>query len=378
MVARRTTALKESEEKYRIVVERAHNGIIILQGDVIVYNNHQFTELLGYEETEIIHRPVLQLVAPEKQSEVNEFLALCQKEESSTGNFETVFRHKDGRDINVEINSGSIKYKKELALLMFFHDIRMQKLLEEERMKTVKLESTRILAGGIAHDFNNLLAMIIGNVELALEDAAPGERMHKALVEAEKSGMKAVDLTRQFIMLSKGNAPIKKRVFIQDIIQHAVHSALQASRVTSYIHLAENLWPVDCDAMQIKQAIENVVINAAQAMSNNGELEVNAVNEELAADQIPNKSPGKYVCITIKDNGIGIPKEDLPKIFDPYFSTREDVTQKGLGLGLTVVHSIIKRHEGVIRVTSEPGVGTTVRLYLPASKNNLAGEKLID
>jgi PAS domain S-box-containing protein len=367
MVARRTTALKESEEKYRIVVERAHNGIIILQGDVIVFNNQQFTELLGYEESEIIHRPVLQLLAPGKQSEFNEFLALCRKEERSTGNFETIFRHKDGRDIHVAINSGSIRYRKEPALLMFFHDIRMQKLLEEERMKTAKLESTRILAGGIAHDFNNLLAMIIGNVELALEDAVPGEKMHKALVEAEKSGMKAVDLTRQFIMLSKGNTLVKKVVFIQDIIQNVVHSVLQGSGVTSYIHLAENLWPVDCDAVQIKQAIENVVINAVQAMPDNGVLEVNAENEELAADQIPNMKPGKYVCITIIDNGIGIPKKDLPKIFDPYFSTREDVTQKGLGLGLTVVHSIIKRHEGIIRVTSEPGTGTTVRIYLPSS-----------
>jgi signal transduction histidine kinase len=253
----------------------------------------------------------------------------------------------------------------------------MQKLLEEERMKTVKLESTRILAGGIAHDFNNLLAMIIGNVELAIEDAVPGESMHRALVAAEKSSMKAVDLTRQFIILSKGNAPIKKTVFIQDIIQDAVHSVLQGSRLTSYIHLAENLWPVDCDALQIKQAMENVVINAAQAMSNDGVLEVNAENEELAAGEIPNKNAGKYVCITIKDKGTGISKEDLPKIFDPYFSTREDVTQKGLGLGLTVVHSIIKRHEGIIRVTSEPGAGTTVRVYLPCSKNTPAAKKLI-
>lgn len=374
MVARRTTALKESEEKYRIVVERAHNGILILQGDVIVFNNHQFTELLGYDETEIINRPVLQLVVPEKQPEVNEFLALCRKEERPTGNFETILRHKDGRDIYVAINSGSIKYRKQPALLMFFHDIRMLKLLEEERMKTVKLESTRILAGGIAHDFNNLLAMIIGNVELALEDAAPGERMHKALVDAEKSGMKAVDLTRQFIMLSKGNSPTKKTVFIQGIIQDAVHFVLQGSRVTSYIHLAENLWPVDCDALQIKQAIENVVINAAQAMPNNGVLEVNAENEELTAGEIPNKSAGKYVCITIKDSGTGISKEDFPKIFDPYFSTREDVTQKGLGLGLTVVHSIIKRHEGIIQVTSKPGAGTTVRVCLPSSKNTPAGK----
>jgi signal transduction histidine kinase len=128
---------------------------------------------------------------------------------------------------------------------------------------------------------------------------------------------------------------------------------------------------VDCNAQHIKQAIENIVVNARQAMANEGVLEVKAENKELAAEQIPNKVAGKYVCISIKDNGVGIPTQELSKIFDPYFSTSENVTQKGLGLGLAVVHSIISRHKGIINVTSDVGVGTTVRICLPASKDKL-------
>ncbi|NIM10862.1 MAG: PAS domain S-box protein [Candidatus Aminicenantes bacterium] len=368
IVARRTTELRESGEKYRTVVERAHSGIAIVQDDVIVFKNTPFDNLLGYNEQDITDQPLIQFVAPKKQADVNTLLAQSGKEEKLAGTVETILRNKEGGNINVEVNYRSIQYRRQPALLMFFHDIRMQKQLEEERLKTARLESTRILARGIAHDFNNLLATILGNIELALGDVTSGHGIHKVLSGAEKSTLKAVDLIQQFIDLAKDDAPIKKTEFIQDIILDAVHSVLKGSGVTCHFDLPENLWPVDCSGSQIKQAIKNIVINSKQAMPDNGILELKAENKELAADQVPNKAPGKYVCIYIKDNGTGIPSEDLPKIFDPYFSTRPEVTQKGLGLGLSVVHSIIKKHNGIIQVTSEVGIGTTVRICLPASK----------
>jgi len=368
-VARRTTALRESEEKYRTVVERAHSGIAIIQDEGIAFNNTQFANLLGYGKTDITHQPLVQFVAAEKQSEFNDLLADSRNEKRLSGNFETILRHKEDQPIHVEISYGSIRYKKQPALLMFFHDIRMQKLLEEERMKTAKLESTRILAGGIAHDFNNLLTIILGNIELAIGDVNPGEgnQIWRALSDAEISGRKAADLVRQFITLSKGDAPIKKTEYMQPIIRDAVHSVLQGSNVSIHFDLPDDLWAVDCDTQQIKQSIENIVINAKQAMTADGVLEITAQNKELTPQQIPNKKAGKYVCITLKDNGVGIASEDLPRIFDPYFSTRDDVTQKGLGLGLSVVQSIISKHEGTIHVASEVNVGTTVRICLTAS-----------
>lgn len=367
IVARRTTELRESGEKYRTVVERAHSGIAIIQDDVIVFKNAPFDKLLGYDDQDITDQPLIQFVAPKKQADMNTLLALSRKEEKLAGTVETILRNKEGGSINVEVNYRSIQYRRQPALLMFFHDIRMQKLLEEERLKTARLESTRILARGIAHDFNNLLATILGNIELALGDVISGDGTHKVLSGAIQSTLKAVDLIRQFIDLAKDDVPIKKTEFIQGIIKDVVHSVLKGSGVTCRFDLPENLWPVDCNGSQIKQAIKNIVTNSKQAMPDNGMLEIKAVNEELAADQVPDKAPGKYVCIYIKDNGTGIPGEDLPRIFDPYFSTRPEVTLKGLGLGLSVVHSIIKKHDGIIQVTSEVGVGTTVRICLPAA-----------
>jgi PAS domain S-box-containing protein len=367
MVASRTIALREAGEKYRTVVERAHTGIAIVQAGVIIFQNARFAKLLGCDEKDMIDRPLMQFVAPGKQSQVNDFLADSGSEKKLSGDFETTLRHQDGQDIYVEINWGKITYRKQPALLMFFHDIHMHKLLAEERMKTAKLESTSILAGGIAHDFNNLLTIILGNIQLALVDKTPGEQ-HKRLEEAEKSSMKAAELIRQFLTLSKFSTLFKKTEFLQGIIRDAVHSVLQGSGVKCHFRLQEDLWPVDCDVHQIKQAIKNIAINAKQAMSNNGVLEVKAQNEELAADQISDKNTGKYVYLSIKDNGIGIPRKDLPKIYDPYFSTRQDVTRKGLGLGLSLVHAIIIKHNGTINVTSEIGTGTTVRIYLPISK----------
>lgn len=373
IVARRTSALRESGEKYRTVVEMAHNGIAIVRGGLVIFRNIQFSGLLGYEDKDIINRPLVQFVLPEKRPDLELILNRSINENTQTGTFETVLKHNDGRNVHVGVSYGNIRYRKQPALLMYFQDIRMRKLLEKERMKTAKLESTRILAGGIAHDFNNLLSIIMGNIELALSDTTPGDDINKLLTSAERTGMKAVDLTRQFITLAKEGSSAKKKEYLQEIIREAVQSVPrdpEESGVTCRFDLPGDLWPVDCDRNQIKQALENIVINSKQAMSGKGILEVAAKNETFDADQIPDKITGRYVCISIADNGAGIPEDTLPKIFDPYFSTREEVTRKGLGLGLAVVHSIIRRHDGTIDVESEPGTGTTVRICLPVSKDS--------
>jgi len=366
MVTKRTAALRESEEKYRTLVERAHSGIIVVQNREIVFMNNQFAKLVGYESDEHHGSILLEIMPPKEKERLERILAKSETEEQVTGNFTTPICHKDGPCIDVEISYGKIRYNKQPALLMFFNDIRMQKLLEEERMKTAKLESTRILAGGIAHDFNNLLTIIMGNIELALAEINPQDSLFKALSDAEMSGLKAVDLIQRFLTISKGYTPCKKVQPLQDIVREAVNTVLQGSTIDLILKLPDDLLPVNCDSQQIKQCIENIVINAKQAMQAPGVLEITGENNFLTEDQIPTKAAGKYVCISIKDNGIGIPKSDLPKIFDPYFSTREDVTQKGLGLGLAVVQSIISKHEGAIRVESESNVGTSVRICLPA------------
>ncbi len=246
----------------------------------------------------------------------------------------------------------------------------MKRLLQEERMKMARLESTQVLAGGIAHDFNNLLATIIGNIDLALLDAPPGTTLYKLIDAANRSSLKAADLVHQFLTFSKGGILIKKTVLIQGIVREAVRSVLLDSRVKCTFDLPADIRPVDCNAMQISQAIKNIVANSKQAMGENGILEVTAENKTLSAEPASKGTPGNYVHISIKDNGAGIPKKNLPRVFEPYFTTSDNVTQKGLGLGLSVTHAIITKHDGTIQVASEPGEGTTVRISLPASELN--------
>lgn len=370
MVERRTIDLKESGEKYITVVERAHSGIAIVQDDLVVFRNLSLTKLLGYDEKDITDYSLLQLVAPGKQEEIETLLHQFKISNKLSGNLETILLNKNGRHIDVEINYGNIIYRKHPALLMFFSDIRMQKLLEEERMRTAKLESTRVLVGGIAHDFNNLLAVILGNLEMILLEVPPNTQFRKALLESERTTQKAADLVRGFLALSHGEKPNLSKSYIQCHLKEVVNSALKDTNVTANFDLPLDLWPVDCDILQLKSAFKNIAANSQQAMPDGGVIEVKATNEEFESEQTPNIPPGKYICISITDNGKGVPKDDLPKIFDPYFSTRDNYSQKGLGLGLTVVHSIIKRHEGFIQVDSEVGVGTTVKIYLPVSPSN--------
>jgi PAS domain S-box-containing protein len=368
MVFKRTTALTESGEKYRAVVETTNHGVAIVQDYKILFQNAHLSNMLGVPEEEMTHRPLVDFVAPEKRANFERFWGQHRQLNEDSGTVETVLQHRDGQYIPAEIDYSHIRYKKGIAHLMFFHNIGMKKTLEEERMKIAKLESSRTLARGIAHDFNNLLAIIVANIDMALEETSPGSQLNRMLTQANKAVMRSVDLTRKFITLAQGGDPVKKPEPIKEYIREMVLSVLAASEITCDFILPSDLWQVDCDIRYIKQAVKNIVINANQAISEQGNLMVSGENVTVENDEIANLAAGKYVLLSFKDTGHGIVEEDLPKIFDPYFSTRGNVTQKGLGLGLSVVHSIISKHNGAIRVDSKINKGTTVNIYLPAAR----------
>ena len=370
IVANRTTALTESGEKYRTVVETTNHGIAILQDNRIVFHNIQLSRMLGLDEKEMNQSSLTQWVIPDKQEEMDRFLELARDENKTGGTIETVLIHKPGKEIPVEINFNPIRYKKGLAQLMFFNDIGMKKLLEEERVRIAKLEFMRGLAKGIAHDYNNLLAIMMGNIELALEETEPGSRQNMLLQQVSKTLDRSVDLTKKFITLAKGGDPVKKEALLQHHIEEMIMPVLSSSGVQCIFDLPDDLWPVACDLNYIQQALQSIVINSIQAMDGNCDnnvLKIKGENTIIEAGQIPDLEGGKYLCLEIADQGCGIAKDDLPKIFDPYFSTRDNVTQKGLGLGLSMVHSIIAKHDGTIHVESEVGKGTNMHIYLPAS-----------
>ncbi|CAD7773650.1 MAG: Sensor histidine kinase RcsC [Candidatus Methanoperedenaceae archaeon GB50] len=277
----------------------------------------------------------------------------------------TLLISKDGTRRSIDDSGAPIKDEngKIIGVVLVFRDVSEKRRIEQELMKADKLNSLGILAGGIAHDFNNILTAILGNIILAKEFTRPGEKIYERLIEAEKASLRAKDLAQQLLTFSSGGAPIKKTMFISDLLKESALFALSGSNVQCEFSISNNLWAVEIDEGQINQAINNLIINAIQSMPEGGRIKLTAENVTVSEGE----KKGRYVKISIVDQGIGIPKEHLPKIFEPYFTTK----QKGSGLGLAIVYSIIKKHDGYIEVETELGVGTTFKVYLPASLKNV-------
>jgi signal transduction histidine kinase len=248
-------------------------------------------------------------------------------------------------------------------------DVTEHRKMEAEILKAQKLESIGVLAGGIAHDFNNLLLGILGNVSVAKTCCAPGEKVSGMLDDIEKAALRTKGLTRQLLTFSKGGQPVKESVSIEQIARDTAHIVLRGSTVTCGYSFPDGLWPVEADQGQMSQALNNIILNSMQSMPDGGAIEISSENVDVT-DRAPLPlSPGKYVKTTIRDHGAGIPVNVLPKVFDPFFTTK----QKASGLGLSVTYSIIKKHQGHIGMDSGAGEGTSVHIYLPASKADSAG-----
>jgi PAS domain S-box-containing protein len=242
-------------------------------------------------------------------------------------------------------------------------DITDRKKTEAELLKISKLESLGLLAGGMAHDFNNFLAVMVGNISLSKILVDPDSKVANHLEEAQKVALQAQAITRQLLAFSKGGVPAKETISIAGLIKDSAGFGLQGSNVQCRFSIQDDLWPIEADEGQIRQAIHNLVLNARQAMPQGGIIQIQAKNVILGSEASPVVPDGEYVKISIKDQGPGIPKENLEKIFDPFFTTKS----KGSGLGLTSSYWIIKRHQGHISVVSEPGAGATFHVYLQRS-----------
>jgi PAS domain S-box-containing protein len=250
-----------------------------------------------------------------------------------------------------------------ISLIGTIQDITERKQTEEALLKTQKLESLGILAGGIAHDFNNLLSGIFGYLEMARMSCEATSKTTFYLDKALKTFSRAKDLTQQLLTFSKGGAPIRKTASIAPLLKESAQFALSGSNVSSTFHIADKLWLCDFDENQMGQVVDNIVINAVQAMPLGGNLSVEAANIEVKDGEISSLRHGKYVHVSFTDTGIGIPPSIMPRIFDPFFTTKH----KGNGLGLATVYSIVKKHDGEITVDSKSDRGTIFHLYLPVS-----------
>ncbi|MBI5048422.1 MAG: PAS domain S-box protein [Deltaproteobacteria bacterium] len=352
-------ALKESEDRFRQLSDATLEGIAIHENGKILDVNRTFVEMFRYEPSEVIGMSVLELAAPESRD-------LVKKNYSSGYEqpYEAIGLRKDGTTLICELCGKASKYKGRTARITTIMDITERKRMEQELLKMQKLESLGVLAGGIAHNFNNVLTGILGNISLAkVRTAGFEDKTSKVLSEAEKGCYMAKELTQQLITFAKGGAPVKRTAVVGKLIMDSTAFTLSGSKVKPEFYIADNLWPVEIDEGQISQAINNLILNADQAMPEGGIIEVRCENVVLSGkDTLPLKS-GKYVKIAIRDHGCGIAKEYLEKIFDPYFTTK----QKGSGLGLAAAYSIIKKHNGYITVESEFGKGAVFYVYLPVS-----------
>jgi signal transduction histidine kinase len=295
-------------------------------------------------------------------------------------NKDLIFKTRQGKEVPMLFSVSTLRDDAGNAagIVCVARDISERRKLAEEIFESKKLESIGILAGGIAHDFNNLFAIIVGNLTLARDEISTGEKSQKLLLKAEQASLKAAELARKFITFSPGGWLKKEKVRLGQVLKDARNSGPLKMNINAIydINIPNDLMPIYGDEAQLTQVMQNLFLNAAAAIAalpdpQGGEISVRTENASI--EDVKNGKntsillkKGKYVKILVEDNGIGISPGNIEKIFDPYFSTRDKTNQKGMGLGLALCYSIIKKHNGHIAVESEIGTGTTFTLYLPA------------
>ncbi len=359
--------LKENEEKFRILMESSPTAFLLYQNNTWIYANPAAMEITGYTGQELRDMSFAHFAHPDDKDILQDRAQKRQKGEIKTNlRYEVRIIRKDGTIKWIDLSSATIFLKGSPAGIVSVVDITEGKRMAAELLKARKLESVATLAGGLAHDFNNLLAGIHGYIEMAKMDISADSRAHEYLLAAEKSAKQAAGLTRRLITFARGEEPLRKQCDMGEFIKDAVQKALMEIPVEKKVIITENLWPAEVDEAQMRQVITNIIANAVEAIPDGGLLTVRAQNIKVSGpNQLP-VSEGSYVRLAVSDTGEGIAAEDLPLIFDPYFSKKQRGTQKGMGLGLSVCHSIVSKHGGYITVESAPGQGSSFYIYLPA------------
>jgi PAS domain S-box-containing protein len=363
-------ALAAEKERLSVTLRSIGEGVITCdRDDKVVMMNGAAEKLTGWTQEEAAGQPlteVFRITADRRH-------ANTRADEIGTGAVQMTAHEenrllsaRDGSTRLIEYTLAPIRTAQsdQLGQVLVFRDTTDRRRLEEERQKASKLESIGVLAGAIAHDFNNMLTAIMGNISLARIYSEQNTEVYTRLGDAENAIMWAKDLTQQLLTFAKGGTPVRKTCDRLDrLVRESADFAARGSHLRCAFELDEGVWPVDIDEGQIRQVVHNLVINAQQAMPVDGEIVMKVSNVLFGDARLP-LPPGRYVMVTCEDHGMGIAPEHLPKIFDPYFTTK----QQGSGLGLATAYSIVKKHDGLITVESELGRGTRFHIYLPATE----------
>jgi len=359
--------LRDSEEKYRRVVENANDAIFIIQDGIIKFPNRRLEEISGYSKEELTKVSFTSFIHDEDKQMVLERYEKRIKGKNVPDTYTFRGINKKGETVIIENTAMLIEWEGKPATLNFLRDVTQQKKLEEQLFQSQKLETIGTLAGGIAHNFNNLLMGILGNTSLMLMKVDALHPFYDKLKAIERLVENGADLTRQLIGFARGGKYNVKPIDINKlIIDTSEMFGMTRKDITIYRNLQENLDSVEADKAQLEQVFLNMYINAWQAMPSGGNIHIETKNISINEQEslIYDIKPGEYIKISITDTGIGMDEDTQKRVFEPFFTTRG--LSESTGLGLASAYGIIRNHGGTIKVYSEKGHGTTFSIYLPS------------
>ena len=371
-------ALRESEEQYRILVESASEAIFVAQDGKLRFVNGRSQEIIGYTREELTSRAFIEFVHPDDRELLMDRHIQRQQGVDLPSRYSFRIVHATGETRWMELSAVRIEWAGRPATLNFMSDITERKRAEDEReelqaqfLQAQKMESVGRLAGGVAHDFNNMLGIILGYAEMAMNQVDPAERLHANLLEIRKAAQRSADLVRQLLAFARKQTISPRVLDLNDtvtgmlkILQRLIGEDIQLVWKPGL-----DLWPVKMDPSQLDQILANLSVNAQDAIDGVGTLTIeteNVVLDESYCQTSLGCVPGEYVLLALSDSGAGMDAAVLEHLFEPFFTTKE--VGKGTGLGLATVYGIVKQNNGVINVYSEPGLGTTVKIYLPRTQ----------
>ena len=364
---------------YSGALELIRDAIVIVDTTGrVLFLNRTGEQLTGWRSYEAIGRPaasILKIAHADTHAIIDDPIkALLQESQASDLRGKLLLVAKDKTEIPIT-DSGSAPRSKNgriTAVYLIFRQANEKSAPAEDANAILNshMEAIGALAGGIAHDFNNVLTAVVGNLSLARMNPDLPEKTKSRLEQAERASLRAREISRQLLTFAKGGAPIRTTTKIEESIKATVTQALHEGNVRCEFELPDNLTPVDVDIGQLNLALRNLVSHAALSSGPGGKIELSAANLDVTRGMVVGLRPGKYLRISVRDFGPGIPAQQINRIFEPYFITR----RTGSGLGLATAHSIIRRHEGAITVESIIDNGTTIHVFLPASINKSEAE----
>jgi PAS domain S-box-containing protein len=368
---------EDAEMKCNAVLQSLQDGYYEFdQEKKVRYMNRALSRIFGYDEDELQGMSYYELVAPEDHETIdsifNEIMSTGKPSDFKNLSIQRKSGKKrvlDGSASPVHSLEGTVTGIRGIA-----RDVTERSKIQDELLQARKLEAIGILAGGIAHDYNNALTAIIGNLSLARMEADQcSDNLKEILTDAEDAALKIKELTQRLSTFARGGRPDKKLTTLDDLLEDTVDYSLENYGGTWNLDIEEGLWKAEIDVMQISQALQHILVNAREAQENRGHIEIRARNinvEKEASHHEISLQPGEYVLISVKDSGNGIEAEEVHRIFDPYYTTRE----MSSGMGLAISYAVIKRHRGYIDVISEKGKGAEFLVYLPAANDTGLGE----